>query len=499
MKKILLLFIFLPLLVMAQPCREVIGYYAGWQWYDRNHLMNPQSVPYDKYTILNYAFFQPMANGELMISDPWGDKNQLLGPINWSTAPAGYDTQYDFGNPLYHHPNQKLSDYALQGGCKLLISVGGWTYSTHFPGIAADALKRAMFAHDCNTIVKLYNLDGIDIDWEYPANVTEKQNFTLLLQQVRDSLDAIEPLMNRPLLLTIAAGAGPSHISNVDWNNVKNIIDFANLMSYDFYGAWDPVTNHNAPLYPSSYNAQVGFSCSEAVANLLGAGVPPNQITMGLAWYGRSQMTVGPPNVYVAGTGQADMMHFSADDGTPLYYNIMAAMNEFNYHWDYDAEVPYLTGATTNSFVSFDDVESIEKKAQYIKYQNLRGAIIWEISGDYIESTVTPGTIAATPLTDILNSTFCDISTVTEEKPDADMQVKIFPNPAQNQLHIVLSETENIKASWQISNITGQALLSGNCEGTTKCLVDVSSLAGGMYCIQITTNQKLFVKKIVIE
>lgn len=159
---------------MAQPCREVVGYYAGWQWYDRNHLMNPQSVPNNKYTILTYAFFQPQPDGTLKISDPWGDKNQLLGPINWATAPAGYDTQYDFGDQAYHYLNQKLSDYAHLGGCKLLVSIGGWSYSANLPGIAADPVKRATFAHDCNTIVKLYGLDGIDIDREYPSNITEK-------------------------------------------------------------------------------------------------------------------------------------------------------------------------------------------------------------------------------------------------------------------------------------------------------------------------------------
>ena len=117
MKKIFILLYFLPFLVMAQPCKEVVGYYAGWQWYDRNKLMSPQTIPYSKYSILTYAFFQPQADGTLKISDPWGDKNQLLGAIDWATAPAGYDTQYDFGNPAYHLPNQKLSDYAHQGVC----------------------------------------------------------------------------------------------------------------------------------------------------------------------------------------------------------------------------------------------------------------------------------------------------------------------------------------------------------------------------------------------
>lgn len=487
---------FLPLLSVAQStCREVVGYYAGWQWYDRNKLMSPQTIPYSKYSILTYAFFQPQTDGTIKISDPWGDKNQLLGPINWATAPAGYDTQYDFGNASYHIANQKLSDYAHQGGCKLLISVGGWTFSTNFPSIAASANLRATFAHDCNTMVKLYGLDGIDIDWEYPSTSLDKQNYTLFLQQIRDSLDAIEPQVNHPLLLSIAAGASPTHISNVEWNNVKNILDIINLMSYDFYGAWDNFTNHNAPLYPVASGGQVGFSCSEAVTNLLAQGVPANKLTMGVAWYGRSQMTASNPDIYIASTGQADMTHFSADDGTPLYYNIMASMNQFDYHWDNTAQVPYLTGKTTNSFVSYDDETSIEKKAAYINSKNLRGAIIWEISGDYIESTANPGTIAATPLVDKLNTIFCNGNVGIEQQTT--LQVSVYPNPVQRQVGVFLKERINGQITYSIGDINGKLLQTGSFEGRDYCLIDMSSFAEGVYFLQIKTDKKVFVSKLI--
>ena len=78
------------------PCKEVVGYYPNWQWYDRNKLVNPQTIDYSKYSILNYSFFEPLANGTIKITDPWADKNLLLGPINWAVAPAGYDSSYDF-------------------------------------------------------------------------------------------------------------------------------------------------------------------------------------------------------------------------------------------------------------------------------------------------------------------------------------------------------------------------------------------------------------------
>lgn len=501
MKHFFLIPLFAPLWLAAQqtPCREVIGHYAGWQWYDRNKLMNPESVPYGKYTILTYAFFEPQSDGSLRISDPWGDKNQLLGPIDWAKAPAGYDTGYDFGNPDFHIPGKTLSDYAHQGGCKLLVSVGGWTYSAHFPTIATDPQKRTVFAHDCNTIVRLYGLDGIDIDWEYPANPNQKAQFTLLLQQVRDSLDALEPLLGRELMLTMAAGASPAHMAQVDWDAVKQIVDIVNLMTYDFYGTWDQTTNHNTPLYPVAFNGQPGFSCSEAVEGLLAAGVPAQQITMGLAWYGRSQMTIGPPDAYVAGTGQPDLTHFGADEGTPLYYNIQAALDDFHTRWDSVAQVPYLTGKTSNSFLSYDNEASITLKALFIHDMDLRGAVIWEISGDYIENPLSPGTIAGTPLTDALNETLCEPGTGIQDAEEHPAPLSIHPNPVQDRLFISMARKTAAFLTYAVHDLNGRTLLSGQLDGQGHASVDVSTLADGLYFLQIGSGANRLFGKIVVE
>ncbi len=492
--------------LQAQPCKEVVGYYAGWQWYDRNKLMNPQSVQYNKYTIINYSFFKPKSDGSLTISDPWGDKNQLLGPINWATAPAGYDTQYDFGNPAYHQPNQKMSDYVHQGGAKFLISIGGWTYSGDFPTIAASATKRAIFAHNCNVIVKLYNLDGIDIDWEYPGFndgtsehtgiPADKQNYTILLQQMRDSLDAIEPMMGRQLLLTAAVGAAPARQADVEWNNVKNILDIINVMTYDYYGAFDPITNHNAPLYPPAVE-QPGFSCQESMDNLLALGVPANKLVMGAAFYGRSQMTTGTPGLHVQGNGQVDGTHFSADEGSPQYYNILDAMPNFDYHWDAVAQVPYLTGKTTNSFLSYDDEMSIEKKAQFINLRNLRGAIIWEISGDLLETSTGSGVIGQTPLIDKLNSTFCNGS--TDISHPKELQVSIYPNPAQTQVGIFLKD--NVREEWTVNlmDIQGKSVLQSQISGQDYQVLNIEKLTTGVYFLQIQGDGKVFTNKLVKE
>jgi chitinase len=476
-----------PVFAEAQnTCREVVGYYAGWQWYDRNKLMNPKSVPYKKYSILNYAFFQPQANGTIKISDPWGDKNQLLGPINWATAPAGYDTQYDFGNPAYHQPNQRLSDYAHQGGCKLLVSIGGWTYSTNFPAIAASAVYRSNFAHDCIRMVELYGLDGVDIDWEYPSGNTEKQNFTILLRQVRDSLDALESRRSVELMLTIAVAAAPARMLDVDWNAVTGLVDIVNLMSYDYYGNWDKLNSHNAPLYPVKTGGQPGFSVSESVNNLLAKGVPANKLTAGVAFYGRSQTSASKPALYAASTGNPDLVNFAADEGTPLYYNVLKALPNFEEFWDSAAAVPYLIGKQANTFVSYDNEQSMEQKALFVNSKNLRGVIVWEISGDMIESTVTPGTIERTPLMDKLNTVFCSGSTQVK-KPEM-QNITFHPNPAGAEGVVYFDGFKQEQVLCFVYNLHGRLVRKVILQRDSNYELRLSELNNGYYVVSLKSE-----------
>lgn len=499
MKKIyFILLICFAFQTFAQNCKEIVGYYAGWQWYDRNKIFNPQSVDYDKYTIINYSFFRPNPDGSLSITDPWGDKNQLLGPINWATAPAGYDTQYDFGNPAYHQPNQKLSDYVHQAGRKLLVSLGGWTFSDNYPAIAADPMKRAKHCNDMNTIVKLYDLDGIDIDWEYPGYAphngtpADKANFTLLLQQMRDSLDAIEGLMGRDLLLTAAVGASADNQANVEWNTVKNLLDLINVMTYDYYGSFYTTTNHNSPLYPPAQGIS-GYSCQQSIDNLLALGVPADRLVMGVPFYGRTQMTVGAPGLFVQGTGQPDNTNFGISDGTPQYYEALEKLPLFDYHWDAQAMVPYLTGKSINSFVSYDDPTSVEKKAEFINLRNLRGAIVWEISGDMIETAPNSAVIAGTPLLDKLYTTMCTGSVGVV--PTQAFAFELYPKPATTQLHILLKQTHNEPIRLGLYDLNGRLVKEVAWEHSDYFTLEVGDLQPGMYVLKMQSGRQFSTAK----
>lgn len=476
-----------------QTCKEVIGYYPNWQWYDRNKLVSPSSLDYTKYSIINYSFFDVAPNGNIQITDPWADKNLLLGPINWAVAPAGYDTGYDFGNPAYHHSGQKFSEICHSNDVKLLPSIGGWTLSNNFSAIAADPIKRQTFANSCVELIDAFGFDGIDLDWEYPGYLPhngtsqDKVNFTLLLQDVRTAIDNYGVNNNKTMILTAAVGASEARMLDVEWNNVSVILDAINLMSYDFFGAWDVQSNHNSPMFSPSQGDPT-FNLSSAVDKLINFyNVDPNKINAGVAFYGRSSKTSGTPMLFGTNNGLVDNVTYSEDEGSPLYYNILKNMHLFEYNWDNQAKVPYLTGSNgLNTFVSYDDERSIGLKAEFIIDNNLRGAIIWEITGDYIESTPGSGVILGTPLADTLNNVFCNYEPASNLGLNSNtFEVNVFPNPFNNQIFVELYY--NTYYSVKLIDRTGKTVYSSIFMGNSILIDNIENLSAGIYFLEISS------------
>lgn len=473
----------------AQPCKEVVGYYPNWQWYDRNKVVNPQSIDYSKYSIINYCFFKPEADGSISSHDAWADENLLLGQPDWQNG--GYI------------PGTSIVFQAHSHGVKILPSIGGWTLSDNFPSIAADPLKRATFASACVNLIDTYGFDGIDLDWEYPGyaphggTAQDKNNFNLLLQEIRSAIDNYAASVGKPMLLTAAVGAGEDKMLQVDWPVVCTYLDIINLMSYDFFGSWDAVANHNAPLFaPQQGDPQ--FNLAWSIDQLVNHyGVDPWKITAGVAFYGRSAVTNGTPSLFGPISGQVDTATFPEDQGTPLYYNVLLASDQYDDHWGDDAKVPYMTGKNgLNSFLSYDNEASIESKAQFIIEQELRGAIIWEITGDYIETSPGSGIISATPLATKLNHVFCNYtpnSNAIQEKEQSTGH--LFPNPTSGRCYFSLPNVKSI----EMLGGQGQHIFSPQITEGMEFFDVPSALSDGVYFIRIQTNTNVHTERIVLN
>lgn len=471
------------------PCRNIVGYYPNWQWYDRAKLVRPATLHYHKYTHINYAFFKPEADGSISETDSWADDILLLGEYDWSTNPPG------------RVPNTSIVELAHNANVKILPSIGGWTLSNHFPSIASDASKRANFAHHCINLIKKYKFDGLDIDWEYPGyepnagTPQDKQNFTLFLSTLRDSLSALGEQNQTAYLLTIAVGAAPERMQDVAWNDIIPLVDIINLMSYDFFGPWDSHANHNAPLFAPAQGANTFNLASAALRLVNDYNVPAEKICAGVAFYGRSAITNGAPALFAPLSGQVDAATFATDEGAPLYYNIVDKLPLFDYHWDNQAQVPYLLGKNgLNTFVSFDDAKSIAAKANFITDNNLGGAIIWEITGDYLETAPGSGQIAATPLIDTLNYVFCS-SLPTQHSPKlstAQPQYYCYQN-------YILSKDNFNPTDIQIAvwDLQGRVLERGLWRKHTPHY-PLTHLNPGIYYLQLKGLHTLINQKIII-
>jgi len=385
--------------------KEIIAYFPSWQMYKRNGCVVPEVLDYSRYTILNYSFYSPDKEANIEGTDPWADTILLKGRIDWSKPQPAY------------YPNSSLVDYAHLYGVKVMVSIGGWTLSDNFPLIAADPKKRGHFAQECVRLLKHYQFDGIDIDWEYPGYAEhsgtpqDRANYPLFMKAIRDSIDAYGKTIDYKFLLTGAYGANIPQMDQIQWDVVAPFMDYINMMTYDFNGTWSDDANHNSPLY----NPSKGYKGSLDEAYRLMTTkykVPAEKLNLGVAFYGRTLRGFdGDQPITIYRTGhqkKQDDVVFAEHEGMPQYFNIMEEYKKHGYkeYWDDVAKVPYLVSEDEKSFVSFDNVKSVKLKAEYIVKNKCAGAIIWDVFGDYMEKKPGSSLITGTPLVDELVNTF---------------------------------------------------------------------------------------------
>ena len=246
---------------------------------------------------------------------------------------------------------------------KLMAAVGGASFGTAiFSYLANSAASRSNFAKNSVAFLQKYQLDGLDLDWEYPvvdSNVVDKENFVLLLTEFKRQLSS------NNLIFSIAVSAGQwTSDQAYDVPRIQAQVDFINLMTYDLHGPWDKVTGHNAPLYNDPVS--VDFCVKYWIAK----GAPRDKLILGIATYGRS-FTLADANNNGFGA--------KITGGSTLAYHEICN-NGYTRVWSEAQKVPYKYRGT--DWVGYDDVDSVSLKAKYSIEQNLGGVMIWSMEND---------------------------------------------------------------------------------------------------------------------
>lgn len=264
---------------------------------------------------------------------------------------------------------------------KILISIGGWTWSKGFSDAVLSPESRQVFTNSAIEYLIRHDLDGLDFDWEYPGmqgdgNVyreVDRENFVFMLQSVREALDSLEDISGKYYLSTIASAGFKSYLDVNDLRSAQQYLDFINIMTYDFVGPGTDTTAHHSNLFNPKEN---GRSAAQAVFDHVEAGVPIEKLVLGIAFYGKSWKNVHPENNGLYQVGEWNRTFPFKEIQT---FESQAGFQRF---WDDESKAPFLWNSAQKIFLSYEDPESIAAKVDFILQNNLGGAMFWEYNED---------------------------------------------------------------------------------------------------------------------
>ncbi|GAA4907765.1 chitinase [Stackebrandtia albiflava] len=375
-----------------------LGYYTSWSIYGRDYRLKDVDTTGQaaKLTHIKYAFGSADESGDCHTLDPWADY-QIRFPAD-QTVSGEADT---WTQPLGGNFNQLLQLKQKYPHLKVLISLGGWTASDHF----SEAVKPenlADFVDSCiDTFIRgnlpdappgaAYGVfDGFDFDWEWPGpggepgqpwDPADRENYGLMMTEFRSQLDALEIELGREFTMSSYTAADPEVFEAAfDVPRAKAALDFFVVQGYDLYGPWGDVpTNHQGQLYSPSRNPAINdYSVDIAVDTLRSAGIPAHQIVIGIPAFGRGWAGVEDRDggLYQYGTGPASGKY---EPGIDDYKEILTKGGTIRY--DREAVAAYVL-TPAGEFWSFDSPRVVTAKAEYVKYNGLRGVMLWALDGD---------------------------------------------------------------------------------------------------------------------
>jgi chitinase len=424
----------------------VVAYYPDWM----ESILPPQDIEFQNLTYVFHAFAWPQSNGNIDY----------------------YSGMFNYG----------LANAAHNAGKKVLLALGGWGQSDGFAPMAADSLARNNFINNVVQLISGKNYDGVDFDWEFPANVTEGKNLTKLIMELRERFNQENP----EWLITMAVSVGSYNGQYLEFSKLINYIDWFSMMGYDIHGSWTVHAGHNAPIYQPS-------NCSDGADDLgliflkVERQVPGNKILLGVPFYGKEFESTG---LYQPITGSV----------TDLTYSDIApriSSSNWEYNWDDFSRVPYLLNTEHTKFVTYDDTMSIRIKCDYAKENQLAGIMIWSLGQDLVSNKQ--------PLLETIGKNMGQVTSAEsniEQNPKGFYLFDNYPNPFNPSTKIEYIVTETSMITLKVFDSLGREVTTLVNEikspGKYEVNFDGKELASGVYMYVLTSGNYSQIKKMIL-
>jgi chitinase len=433
-----ILFVFLlfaHVSVTAQSQGVVGGYYPAW----RSSVFPPARLLMSRLTHIIHAFAWPDSDGHI----------------------HGYSGV----------PDPVLISTVHNGGGKISIGLGGYGNSDGFHRVSANWTVRKTFAGTLTYFLTNNGYDGVDIDWEWPTTVAERESLVSLVRDIRSAFDEVDSSM----IITMAV---PTSNWSGQWLNFPALLPYVNwfnAMTYDFHGSWTNHAGHNAPLYAPP--TDVDGCVDQGIQYLqVTRGIPRGKLVMGLPFYAKEFLAT---DMYTPSSGETDI----------LYADVVSRINlGWTYVWDALSQVPYLRDPSRTKVVTFDDSLSLTIKCQYANTKQLSGIMIWALGEDLVGQ--------GQPLMEAVGLAMSGTSNVALPPREREVEqcalYANYPNPFNPSTTISYSLSTASFVTLKVFDVLGREVASlvneRETAGRHTIRFGASSIASGVYLYRIAAR-----------
>jgi chitinase len=376
-----MIYLFVLVSVLIVDAHRFIGFYTSSSIYGLNFTVD--HIDPMRYNIIKYAFVGIDADSATcVIRDKFADA-ELLFPDDDTTctccARGSLNRLFQLKRRFPH--------------LQTLLAVGGWVWSTNFSDAVSTSERRTSLAQSCIKIMRDYGMDGIDIDWEFPGSATtnlgppgsvfrnnDGDNLVEFVKTTRGLLNAASAVSLKQYLLTLDVAPLPWYLSAANYQALNGLLDWFNIMLYEFSLNGRSTTRHSAQLFNTPndpiFSTTHYLSVENSIASFRSYGISNDKLVIGVPAYGRVYSGVSARNNGLFQT-------FSGGSGDLILYpDVLRRIQSGSVTDFYDAvaEASYTFNGT--QFITYESQRSVMAKSKYVNAHSVGGLMLWEISKD---------------------------------------------------------------------------------------------------------------------